>query len=98
MGLPIGAETSIPSWGRAMWRIGCVRIEENALDSQPRVGMIEGVAANLAVCSDRLSAASLNDMASRLARRISALMSKRISAERRVMPVMSLTPRAVTPD
>ena len=71
IGLPIGAETSIPSCGRAKCRIGCVRIEENALVSQPWVGMIEGVAARRAECVARLSAASPKERASRLARRIS---------------------------
>ena len=38
--------------------------------SQPWVGMMDGVAARRAECTARLSAASLNDDASRLARRI----------------------------
>ena len=41
--------------------------------SQPWVGMMDGVAASRAECTARLSAASLNEEASRLARRISAV-------------------------
>ena len=60
----------MPSCGRAMCRIGCARIEEKALVSQPCVGMIDGVAARRAECTPRLSAASWKEEASRLARRI----------------------------
>ena len=59
-------------------------MEENALVSQPWVGMMDGVAASRAECTARLSAASLNDEASRLARRIRALRSTRTSLERRI--------------
>jgi len=51
-----------------------------ALDNQPCVGMIDGVAASLSVCEAMLSAAALNDEASRLARRINAFTSTRTSA------------------
>ena len=42
MGVPLGAVTSMPSCGRATCRIGCARMDENALVNQPWVGMIEG--------------------------------------------------------
>jgi len=53
---------------------------ENALESQPCVGMIDGVAAIRSVCDARLSAAALKDEASRFARRIKAFTSTRTSA------------------
>src|ERR671933_2168424 len=86
IGLPIGAETSIPSWGRAICRIGWVRIAEKALDNHPCVGMMDGVAASRAVWRDRLSAASLKDEANRFARRINALRLTRTSADLRAAP------------
>ena len=52
--------------------------------SQPCVGMMDGVAASRAECTARLSAASLNEDASRLARRIRPFRSTRISLERRM--------------
>ncbi len=63
--------------------------------SHPCVGMMDGVAASRAECTDRLSAASLNDVASRLARRISAFRSTRISLERRIALPTSLPAEAM---
>ena len=68
-----------------MCRMGCDRMEENALLSHPWVGMIDGVAASRWEWLARLSLASANEEARRLARRISAFRSTRISSERRAV-------------
>ena len=55
-------------------------MDENALVSQPWVGMIDGVAASRCEwLAEAVGLASPNDEASRLARRISAFRSTRIS-------------------
>ena len=59
--------------------MGCSRMDEKALVSQPWVGMMDGVAASCLEWLARLSLASANDEASRSARRMSALRSTRIS-------------------
>ena len=67
-------------------------MDENALVSQPCVGMIDGVAASRCEWLARLSLASSNDEASRLARRISALRSTRISCDARTPARRSAAP------
>src|SRR5947199_202920 len=74
---PIGAETSMPSCGRARWRIGCTRSSANALESQPFVGMIEGVAAKRAWWLASESYASFRERTRMLARRFKASTSTR---------------------
>ena len=83
-GCPSGPSRRCPRAGGPCAGSGATRIEEKALESQPWVGMMDGVAASRAECTARLSAASLNEEASRLARRISAFRSTRISWERRI--------------
>ena len=74
---PIGADTSIPSCGRARCRIGCTRSAMNALVSHPLVGMIDGVAARRSRCRDRVSYAWFSDRTRMLARRARASTSSR---------------------
>src|SRR5881296_3572810 len=74
---PIGAVTSIPSCGRARWRIGWNRSRMKALVSHPLVGMIDGVAARRARFLESESYASFSDRTRILARRASASTSVR---------------------
>src|SRR5213080_1019216 len=98
---PIGALTSMPSCGRARWRIGCTRSAMNALVSHPLVGMIDGVAARRSRCRDRVSYAWFSDRTRMLARRARASTSSRgqgllaIPAQR--LEAVPLQPRAGWP-
>src|SRR6266702_1807670 len=74
---PIGAATSIPSCGRARWRMGWTRSRMNALVSHPLVGMIDGVAPMRSRCLESESYASLSERTRMLARRARASTSRR---------------------
>src|SRR3989442_5300620 len=58
---PIGAVTSMPSCGRARWRMGWIRSAAKALEIHPLVGMIDGVAASRSRCLASEPYASFSD-------------------------------------
>ena len=83
IGVPVGATTSMPSCGRFSCRIGWKRLDMNWLESQPVVGMMLGVFANLSKLRCSVSETTSNERANVEARAISPSTSGRALQPRR---------------